>query len=207
VRNIILLSVVLLQGCAFTTAKLNVAVRPNTDFKGPLSQVPGTKFDIQALTDARTDKARIGWKKNGYGSNTADILSTRPVTELVAEGIRAGLQQNGHTVATPGDITVSGSVTRFWFEVKPNFWTIEFTGNVECDLQFVRAGTTQEVYKSRYSGTYTKKTGGGLEATWTEVMDASIEKLVEDIVFDANLIEALNNPKATPSLVSKKASN
>lgn len=193
-RIILLLAVVLTQGCAFTTARLNIAARPNTDFKGPLSQVVPTKFDVQALEDARSDKARIGWKKNGYGSNTADILSIRPVTEIVSEGIRAGLQQNGHTVATPGDIVISGSVTRFWFEVKPNFWTIEFTGNVECDLQFVRAGT-QEVYKSRYSGTYTKKTGGGLEATWTEVMDASIEKLVEDIVFDANLIEALNKPR------------
>jgi uncharacterized lipoprotein YajG len=194
VRITLLLAVVLIQGCAFTTARLNVAARPNTDFKGPISQVAPTKFDVQALTDARSDKARIGWKKNGYGSNTADILSTRPVTDLVAEAIRAGLQQNGHTLALPADITVSGSVTRFWFEVKPNFWTIEFTGNVECDLQFVRAGTNREVYKSRYSGTYTRKTGGGLEATWTEVMDASLEKLVEDIVFDANLIEALNRP-------------
>ena len=194
-RIILLLAIVLTQGCAFTTARLNIAARPNTDFKGPLSQVAPTKFDVQALADERTDKARIGWKKNGYGSNTADILSTRPVIELVAEGIRAGLQQNGHSIGSPGDITISGSVTRFWFEVKPNFWTIEFTGNVECDLKFVRTGTTQEVYKSRYSGTYTKKTGGGLEATWTEVMDASLEKLVEDIVFDANLIEALNKPK------------
>jgi hypothetical protein len=195
VRIILLLSVVLIQGCAFTTARLNVAVRPNTDFKGPISQVTPTKFDVQALADERSDKARIGWKKNGYGSNTADILSTRPVTDLVAEAVRTGLQQNGHSISLPADIVVSGSVTRFWFEVKPNFWTIEFTGNIECDLQFVKAGTAKEVYKSRYSGTYTRKTGGGLEATWTEVMDASLEKLVEDIVFDANLIEALNSPK------------
>jgi curli biogenesis system outer membrane secretion channel CsgG len=195
VRVILLLSIVLIQGCAFTTARLNVAVRPNTDFKGPMSQIAPAKFDVQALADDRSDKARIGWKKNGYGSNTADILSTRPVTDLVAEAIRTGLQQNGHTISLPADIVVSGSVTRFWFEVKPNFWTIEFTGNVECDLRFVKAGTTQEVYKSRYSGTYTRKTGGGLEATWTEVMDASLENLVEDIVFDANLIEALNSRK------------
>jgi hypothetical protein len=190
VRIILLLMVVLAQGCAFTTARLNVAARPATDLKGPLSQLPATKFDLQALADERSDKARIGWKKNGYGSNTADILTTRPVTEIVAEAIRAGLQQNGQSVSVPGDITISGSLTRFWFEVKPNFWTVEFTGNVECDLQFTRTGT-QQVYKSRYSGTYTKKTGGGLDATWTEVMDASVEKLVEDIVFDANLIEAL----------------
>jgi Uncharacterized lipoprotein len=184
--------VVLVQGCAFTTARLNIAARPDTNFKGPMSQVAPMKFDIKPLEDARSDKARIGWKRNGFGQNTADILSTRPVTELVAEGIRAGLKQNGQSAGIPSDINISGSVTRFWFEVKPNFWTIEFNGNVECDLEFVSNRTNAVIYKSRYSGTYTKKTGGGLEATWTEVMDASIEKLVEDIVFDANLIEALN---------------
>ena len=191
----LLLVLALTQGCAFTTARLKIAARPDTNFKGPLSQVAPIKFDIKPLEDARSDRARIGWKRNGYGKNTADILSTRPVTELVAEGIRAGLNQNGQTVGIPSDVNIAGSVTRFWFEVKPNFFTIEFTGNVECDLEFVSNRTNTLIYKSRYSGTYTKKTGGGLEATWTEVMDASLEKLVEDIVFDANLIEALNKPQ------------
>ena len=81
--------------------------------------------------------------------------------ELVAEGIRAGLNQNGQTVGIPSDVNIAGSVTRFWFEVKPNFFTIEFTGNVECDREFVSKRTNTLIYKSRYSGTYTKKTGGG----------------------------------------------
>jgi uncharacterized lipoprotein YajG len=185
----------LVQGCAFGTARLNVAARPSANFKGPLSRVAPLSFDVMPLEDTRSDKARIGSKKNGYGQNTADIVTTRPVTELVAEAIRAGLQQNGQTASVPANINISGSVTRFWFEVKPNFWTVEFTGNVECDLEFVSTRTGTTVYKSRYSGTYTDKTGGGLEATWTRVMDASIEKLVEDIVFDANLIEALNTSR------------
>jgi hypothetical protein len=195
-KTILLVCVVaLIQGCAFTTARLNIAARPDANLKGPLVKVAPLKFDIKPLADARSDKARIGWKKNGFGQNTADVLSARPVTELVAEGIRAGLQQNGQSVGMPSDISIAGSVTRFWFDSKPNFWTIEFTGNVECDLEFTSSRTNTVVYKSRYSGTYTKKTGGGLEATWTEVMDASIEKLVEDIVFDANLIDALNKPR------------
>jgi hypothetical protein len=33
----------------------------------------------------------------------------------------------------------------------------------------------------------------GLEGTWTEVMDASVEKFVEDVVFDASLVEALQS--------------
>jgi hypothetical protein len=195
-KSVVLMSViVVLQGCAFSVARLNVGARPEANFKGPMAQVAPKTFEVKPLTDARADKARIGWKKNGFGTNTADILTTRPVTDLVAEGIRAGLQQNGQKNGVPSDISIGGSVTRFWFEFKPNFWTIEFTGNVECDLEFVSAQTNSVVYKSRYSGTYTKKTGGGMEATWTEVMDASLEKVVEDIMFDANLIEELKRPR------------
>jgi len=192
VRVILLLAVVLVQGCVYGDARLNVAARPDVDFKGPLSGLAPKKFDIQALTDERSDKARIGWKKDAQGIKSAGILSSRPVTDLVAEAIRSGLRQNGHAIGLPGDVVISGSVTRFWFEVKRGFVTVEFTGNVECDLRFTKAGTNREVYKSRYSGTYTKKTGGGGEATWTEVMDASLEKLVENIVFDAKLLDSLN---------------
>jgi hypothetical protein len=67
--------VALVQGCVFSTARLDIATRPNANFKGPLSQVAPIKFDIKPLEDKRSDEARIGWKKNGYGKNTADILS------------------------------------------------------------------------------------------------------------------------------------
>ena len=186
----------LLQGCAFTTAHLDIAARPDANFKGPLSEVPPKTFEIKPLTDVRPDQARIGYKKNGYGSNTADILSNRPVTDILVDAVTQGLRKNGHNVGTPSDIVVTGSVTRFWFESKQNFWTIEFTGNVECDLDFVSVKTGKSIYKARYSGTYTDKTAGGLEATWTEVMDASVEKFVEDAVFDTNLVNALQEAQA-----------
>jgi hypothetical protein len=91
----------------------------------------------------------------------------------------------------PSNVTISGAVTRFWFEFDPNLFTVEFIGNVECELEFVDARTGKAIHKGRFAGTYSKKTGGGLEATWTEVMNAALEKVVEDVVFDEDLIEAL----------------
>ena len=75
-------SVALLQGCAFTPAQLEVQATPEVRVAGPLTGVEPVKFRATQLEDARQDKARIGWKKNGYGQNTADITTVnrkRPV--------------------------------------------------------------------------------------------------------------------------------
>lgn len=187
----------LLGGCAFGTAHVDAKLPPNASLKGPLSQAAPTKFEIQPFKDARTDMQRIGYKKNGFGMNTADIVSTRPVTEVVVDAVSEGLRNNGHVVGVPADITVTGDVTRFWFELKPNMFTVEFTGYAECDLQLLSAKTGKAIYQSHYSGTYTEKSAGSLspEGTATKVMDAALEKLVEDVVFDQQLVEALQAPR------------
>lgn len=191
----LLFAAVLIQGCAFTDAQLNIAHRPSANFKGPLTSVESTSFELKPLQDNRADRARIGWKKNGYGQNTADITATRDVGQIVADAVTAGLQRNGHKVGVPSNIVVTGTVTRFWFETDVNFWTVEFIGNVDCDLVFSDAKTGAAIHKSRYSGTFAEKKAGGLEATWTEVMNTAVEKMVEDVVFDTDLIEALESRK------------
>jgi hypothetical protein len=49
----------------------------------------------------------------------------------------------------------------------------------------------ESVYKSKYSGNYAEQTAGGLEATWTKVMDKTLDKLIEDVVLDEELANAL----------------
>jgi len=188
---LVLAAALLLPGCAFTDAQLSIRHRDEANFQGPLSNVPPSRFEFQALTDTRPDQQRIGWKVNGYGQKTATITSTTPVTVIVTDAVAAGLQRNGHIVGAPSDVKVSGSVTRFWFEFDPNLFTIEFIGNVEADLEFTDAKSGKAIHKGHYSGTYSKKTGGGLEATWTDVMNQALEKMVEDVMFDEELVEAL----------------
>ena len=84
-----------------------------------------------------------------------------------------------------------GTVDRFWFDVDVNFWTVKFIGDVQCTLDFVDARTQQSIYKSKYAGSYTEEKAGGLEKTWTVVMNRAIDKLIEDIVLDEALASAL----------------
>jgi len=91
-----------------------------------------------------------------------------------------------------GRVKIVGTVDRFWFETDMNFWTVEFIGDIQTTLEFVDAVTNSTIYQSTYSGNYREKTAGGLEKTWTEVMSKAMDNLIEDIVFDEELTEALN---------------
>lgn len=191
-RNLLALAAVLmLQACAFTDATLKVEHDPAVDITGPISEAGGIVFSSPLLTDERPDQARIGWKKNGFGMETADITTEQPVTVIVEEALIDAIGDNGHSIAEPGQVTITGTVDRFWFDTDINFWTVEFLGEVQCTLEFADAETRASLYRASYSGSYKEKTGAGYVKTWTEVMGKALAKLVEDIVFDEDLKEAL----------------
>jgi YajG family uncharacterized lipoprotein len=138
---------------------------------------------------------RIGWKKNGFGQNTADVVTKLPVEQIVESAVAKALTDTNHTVGDNGAIQVIGTVDRFWFDFDVNFWTVKFVGDVQCTLDFVDAQSNESIYKSTYSGNYAEEKGGGLERTWTIVMNKALDKLIESIVLDEALAAALNNRK------------
>ena len=191
-RNLaVITAFLLLQACAFTDATLKVEHDSAVDITGPISEAGAIVFSAPQLNDARLDKARIGWKKNGYGMNTADITSEQPVDVIVADAIIDAIKDNGHSISEDGQVRIIGTVDRFWFDTDINFWSLEFIGDVQCTLDFIDSASNTSIYRSSYSGNYKEKTAAGYVKTWTEVMSQAIDKLIEDIVFDEDLKEAL----------------
>lgn len=181
----------LLQGCAFTPSKLDVQATPATHVAGPLNEVEPVTFRATQLEDARQDKARIGWKKNGFGQNTADITTSQPVDQIVESTIDKAIVDSRHSLGDDGVIQIFGTVDRFWFDMDVNFWTITFIGEVACTLDFIDAATKQSIYKSKYSGSYKVDKAGGLDRTWSEVMGKALDELIEDVVLDEDMADAL----------------
>jgi uncharacterized lipoprotein YajG len=188
-----------LAGCAFTPATLDLGVSSEVHVAGPLGDVSPLRFSPPQLEDARLDRTRIGHKKNGYGENTADISSAQPVAQVVETAVAKALVDGRHSVVTDGDIRVSGTVNRFWFEFDSNFWSVGFIGDVRCSLEFIDASTGRLIHKADYSGSYAmQKATGGLEKTWTVVLNKALERLVEAIVLDDELAAALKE-RAQPT--------
>jgi uncharacterized lipoprotein YajG len=192
-KFVVFMAILLVQACAFTDATLQIEHDDEVNITGPISEAGGIVFSTPQLEDARLDKARIGWKKNGYGMNTADITSEQAVDVILENAIIDAIKDNGHSVAEENQVRITGTVDRFWFETDLNFWSIEFIGDVQCSLEFFDSETNESIYSSNYSGTYKEKTAAGYTKTWTEVMGKAIDKLIEDIVFDEDLKDALAN--------------
>lgn len=187
----ILIGLLVLQGCAFTDAQLDVTHSENADIIGPISEPDSLVFSQPEIADARPDQFRIGWKKNGFGQNTADITTQRPVEQIIETALVDAMNDNGHSVGVDGDLMITGTVDRFWFDTDINFWTVGFIGDIKCTLQFADAETSEVIYESSYQATYKEEKAGGLEKTWTEIMSKTIDALIEEIVYDEALAEAL----------------
>lgn len=187
----ILLCILFVQACAFTDSKLAIQHTDDAHFKGPIENVGPLIFIAPELKDKRLDVRRIGWKKNGYGQNTANITSIKPVQQIISDGINAGLVQNGHSILNNGRIKIVGDINQFWFDQDVNFWTVEFLGDIKATLSFIDTTNNKVIHTGDYSGAYSDKSALGLEKTWTDVMNKTVNNLVEDIMFDDDLIEAL----------------
>ncbi len=186
--------ILLTQACAFKDSQLKISHTEDAQFNGPLSEIDKLSFAAPVLKDNREDKVRIGWKKNGYGMNTADITTEQPVVDIIANAISQGLKSNGHLISEDeSSIEISGRIDRFWFETDINFWTVEFMGEVTAHLIFSDKDSEETIYESTYTGSHAVKKGGGGQKTWRTVMSIAVNKLIEDIAFDEDLAEALDS--------------
>jgi uncharacterized lipoprotein YajG len=195
----LLLALALQTACAFTQADLDVRLDPATARRGPLSEARALQLEFADFSDTRIDRERIGYKKNGFGQNTADIQTLKPVTEVVREAVQATFEANGHAVAKGGALRVDGEVTQFWFDTQMNFWTMEFMGTVGCKLKVTNAASGALIHEGEYLGHYNEKSAGGYEKSWQRVMNLAVARLAETIALDSKLSDALKETDGAPA--------
>jgi hypothetical protein len=126
---------------------------------------------------------------------TADILTQKPVPEIVRDAISAELSKNGHfTNSKAPELTLAGQVTTFWFDIQINFWSVEFMGTVAADLNVSDAQTGASLLTRTYQGHFNEKSLGGLDATWERVMNTALANMIEEMSTDTKLLEVLRIP-------------
>lgn len=183
-------------GCAFTQATLNVGYTEAMANRGPLSSIAPRRIDVGAFADKRPETNKIGYKRNGFGQKTADIVTAKPVPDIVKEALIAEFKKNGHDVTTAErDLVLAGDITTFWFELQVNFATIEFFGTSAITLNVVDGRTGTTLLTRNYQGHYTEKSLGGLDATWERVMNEALQRMVREVATDLQLIRVLKAEK------------
>lgn len=180
----------LLHGCALTDATLEVGSNTSLVGPGPLSEIEEISFSLDDLADNREDAERVGYKKDGFGQNKGSINTARPVTIVVGDVIAAAVVANGHNLGE-GGVSVSGAIDAFWLEIDINSSKVELTCNINVDLGFADALTGNGIYSSSYSAIYSDTRQMTTEKNFTEIIDGALQALADEIVFDAELAEAL----------------
>jgi uncharacterized lipoprotein YajG len=194
---VVLAAILMVQACINMNAwTLKVEHDTAVNITGPISEAGGIAFQAPQLEDVRLDKSRIGgWTLNpGDG---ADITSKQPVDVIVENAITDALKDNGYSVVEDGKVRITGTVEHFWFEHQATgedqgpIRDYKFTGDVQCTLNFIDAASNTSIYTSSYSGNFKKKILLTGPTEYTEVMNKAIDKLIEDMVFDEDLKDAL----------------
>ncbi len=181
----------LLQGCALTDAELDVGPEMEAIDQGPLSEPESRVFMVNAFEDAREDTERVGYKKNGFGQDMGDIDTDEPVTIIIADAIKNAAIANGHTEGE-GGLAIDGIVNRFWIETDINFTNIEIACNIEADVSFTDTTTDTLIYTATYVGSYSDKKQMATEGNYAEIIDGALQALLDEIVYDEELAEALD---------------
>lgn len=203
-----LLLLMLVSGCAFSDAKLDVKYDESIAEVGPLSSVNPLKIKVEQLQDNRPFFDKIGDKKNAYGMDCADVVTTSPVPDVIHDAIVAMLEKNGHSVTDQdADIAISGVIETFWFESQMNFWTIEFMGTADVNLEFKEVSSEKVLLSKHYSGYHNEKLFSGYHKEMQMVMNQTLEDLIRSISMDNELLGVMQSCQKPPLARSLEGSH
>lgn len=183
-----------LGGC---TRTLNVGYTEPMATRGPLSSVAPRRIDVGAFADKRTfadkrpETTTIGYQRNALGHNVGDIVTSKPVPDIVREALIAEFKKNGHEITTgERDFVLSGDVTTFWFEWQYTFLADQFSGASAITLNVVDGRTGTTLLTRSYQG-HTEKSMLGRDPTWERAMNEALQRMVRDVSTDLQLIRVL----------------
>ncbi len=131
-KKYLLLSIfALLHGCAFTTEVVDIPYSPQS---GVIVVQGADVVNVGvSVTDSRQDRSKVSSKKNGYGMETAPILSRRDVPSIVVEIIEQELVSRGFKIGSGApSVLVKTDVRRFYNDHKLGF----FAGDAVADFEF-----------------------------------------------------------------------
>lgn len=127
----VLLFAQFLTGCALTKdyIGLNYPVRGSRD---KVAGADGVKIEVK-VTDQREAKDIVGRKINGWGSETAGIISTNDVVELVRGAIGTELEMRGF--ARGEGVVVSVELNKYYNRFKTGFFAGDSIAEIVLNVQ------------------------------------------------------------------------
>ena len=126
---------------------------------------------LSLIEDSRPDKMRVGVIRNGYGMETANVLSKDDVRVWISNTLKGNLEQAGYSVRavegafapTDGQFHLSGEIIKAYSDPQVGFLTITVQGDVQAVMQAQFQGRrTNKLIIGQYSEESLVSSGGDM---------------------------------------------
>lgn len=192
-RVSILLSLLLptIGGCG--TAGLDVHYPEARVNRTVLASAPPRRVEIRPVADRRMDTTRIGVKPKNEG----DIVTSRPVADLVREALVLELSKNGHVVVSnERDVILAASVDDFRLDEVEGYGSTRYVGRVVIALNIAAGRSGEILLTRRYVGITRRQIDKDSEGARRETMNAALARTMHDLATDPELAKALTSARA-----------
>jgi uncharacterized lipoprotein YajG len=186
-RACLLLFVILLtQGCVTTPRGIDTAIDAERSFVGPLSNAEPQQFELGTFR-TRSSRIIVGYIKDGYGSERAEVYLTEPSDIVVQEALSRALTDNGHSVG-PSGVRIDGTVNEFWVDRDRGWAEVRFSCVISVSLTFVDQATGDVVYEREYVAGYLRRPRNAEANRYDDAVNGALDALVEEIAYDEGLV-------------------
>jgi hypothetical protein len=155
------------------------------------SGAPGV-IEIRRVIDRRRETKGIGTTQDD-----GDIVTTRPVVDIVHEALVVEFRKNGYVIGAEGrDAVVSTDVEEFWLDRLTGYSKIQNVGKVTVAVVVTDGRTGEGLLRRRYVGIKRREVDKPSDAVARAVMDAALARTIRDMATDLELAAALVRSRA-----------
>ena len=184
----VLLSLLLptISGCG--TAGLDVHYPESHVNRTVLASAPPRRVEVRPVADRRIDTTRIGVKPKNEG----DIVTSRPVADLVREALVLELSKNGHSVVSDGwEVVLAASVEDFRLDEVAGYARTRYVGRVVIAVNIVDDRGGEILLARRYVGIKRRDVDKASDDARRETMNAALARTMHDLATDPELAKVL----------------
>ena len=185
---VMLLAALALSGCGAARSGLDVRYPEAGVHRSLLASAPPRRVEISPVADRRMDTARIGSKPKDGG----DIVTSRPVTEIVGEAIALEIRKNGHAVVSDKtDVVLAAAVEEFRLDVVAGYSSTQYVGRVVLAVTLGDKRGGDPLLSRRYVGISRRQIDKASDNDWRDVMDVALSRAMHDLATDPELAAVL----------------
>lgn len=161
VAVLILLSSILgITGCAFGTRNAELSYPPKTADGASLissahakAGVPGESREVVVqVTDQRVSRERIGNVRNGFGMDTANVVTKDDIRLWVESALTSELANAGYTIVADGGPATSDDAIALYTEILEVYCDVYMTYDADISMSVTLTAKDQQPFQRSYEG-------------------------------------------------------